>query len=197
MLFGFYYTAKNRKLFVLGFLILLIGSIGDNLFQHLQYNHWLEQAGRINPGIRNQQVVLGNIITENSELASAYRETNLSNQYEGLDMYSKQEERQEISNRYLGSDGNRHYFAIGDDGNYAFRYVGEVNYTDEPSHMTGISFYLKDPRFEHLGFTKESEKYLETVYVNRKDVEKASGEIPLHVVDIPQVFLEWIDSRPI
>lgn len=192
MIFVFYYTDKgnkNRKIGLATILVLMIGILGYSYFQHTKYGSWITQAKVINPGIRDRTVIFGSDIMEDPELVKSYRGMNLLEDFEKLDMYERQEISQEIGNRYLGSTGNNHYFAIGD--KYAFRYTGEVEFTEGPSRLAGASFRLVDPKFEELGFTSQSTNYLETFYINREEADKASNKFPDTIIHPSEVFPEW------
>lgn len=194
MIFVFYYTDKgnkNRKVSLTTVLILMVGILGYSYFQHTSYERWVSQASVINPGIRDRTVIFGSNIMEDPELVKSYRAMNLFEEFEKLDMYEKHEVSQEIGNRYLGSSGNNHYFAIGDDNEYAFRYTGEVEYTEETSHLEGAYFTLSDSKLEEEGFVLESDNYLQTFYINQSNADQSTNEFPATIVHPSEVFPEW------
>ena len=200
MLFVLFYTHKGskfRKRFGGLLLFVLVGGLGYSVWQHANYHHWLQQADLITPGIRAERKIFGSARPVSPEIVELNRDVNLSNQFRALDMYQEQKAEREISNLYLGSSGMNHYFAIGDEGEYAFRYTGKVEYTDRNSYVSGSVFVLKDHRFESLSFIAESAHYLETFYINREDAGKVTGELPRQIVPISEVILNWVFSNPI
>lgn len=194
MIFLFYYTIKGSKvrkngLFTVVFL--MVGMTGYAYWQHTEYEPWIEQSSILNPGIRDRYMIMGTAVMEDPELVKTYRSMNQLDHYKKLEMYEETEVTKSFNNQYLGSTGNSHYFAIGDDGEYAFRYTGEVVYTDDPTQLAGAAFQLTDARLEESGFNAESPNYLETFYINQEEAEQATGEIPATIIHPSQVFPEW------
>lgn len=196
-LFIFYYTTKDsKKRKIMGglFLTVFVGTLVFSVWEHIKYQHWIEQSAYVNPGVRNQREIMGSVVLEDPKMALAYQKIDLREQYSQLDMYRVREESRELSNRYLGLRDNRHYFTLGSDERYAFWYTGDVEFTNETTHITGVSFELNDDRFEQLGFTPSTPNYLETIYINQEAFDQAEQDIPSEVFPFSEAFTEWITS---
>ncbi|MEC6748292.1 hypothetical protein VXN63_07020 [Marinilactibacillus sp. XAAS-LB27] len=194
ILFLFYYTDKKSKNRKIGATIVLLSAVGAILygyFQHTSYRHWLEQSSLVNAGVRDRYEIMGYEVLESPELVKSYQSMNLLARFQELDMYEEQPVEEQIEYTYLGTTGRQHYFSMGDEEKYAWRYTGEVVYTDEPTHLSGSQFRLLDNRFESLGFIAESPIYLGTFYINQIDAEQATGEIPITIIHPSEVFKNW------
>ncbi|WP_208559400.1 hypothetical protein [Marinilactibacillus kalidii] len=194
-LFMFYYTekrSKKRKVMGISLILLFLGSAMFSFWGHDTYGFWLEQFNYINPGVRSQKKIMGTVIVENPSLVSNYQGVDLSDHYQSLEMYQREEVRQAINHPYLGELNGRHYFAIGKEEQYAFWYRGDVAFTQEKSYMQGTQFRLNDPRFEQLGFTPITPNYLETIYINQEEADQAKDEFPSKVLPFSSGISDWI-----
>ncbi|WP_208559399.1 hypothetical protein [Marinilactibacillus kalidii] len=183
--------SKNRKIGQGMILLLLVSIVGYGYVQHTRYNQWIEQSSLINPGVRDRYKIMGYDVMQSSDLVNSYQSMNLLDRFRELDMYEEETVEEPIDLTYLGTNGNQHYFKMGDEGQYAVRYTGEITYTDEPTHLTGSHFKVVDERFVSLGFTQTSANYLDTFYINQAEADEAPNEFPVTIIHPSEVWKKW------
>jgi len=170
LLFVFQYAGPKsnlRKRATGVFLSVLFLSVLGGLFGHQRYNPYLEQAALMNPLIRDRERILGFDKLVWGTERRMYQDLNDLEALRKLKMYEEEPVKEYLD--YLGSDGYVHYFS---DGKRTMKYIGEVQYFNEETHLSGVQFSLIDPQFQDIGFQDSLNAMAETVKINESERNK-------------------------
>lgn len=196
-LIAVFYTKKRTKLRKIAHLIFLGMIVASSLyviFGHRRYNFWIEQNQYTNPGIRTQRVVLGITFDEEPLMAELDRNSSsLSERLSQLDIYESTEVKEAFPYPYLGSISRSHYFAFGDENQYPFRVVGELNWTEDERALVGKTHVLKEEQFESIGFINDYPILFESISLPReeqRELEESFDTRSLYPVE--DMYTDWI-----
>lgn len=184
---------KARKIATRSFLILIICSGSYFVWGHAKYNAWVEANEYINPGIREHTYIMGMKSPEDPSMVRVYRRSNaLYKNVSALEMYTGEKVQRDFVYPYLGSRGEVHYFAYGDEEQYAFTYRGDIEWTDDERVMNGWRFNLIDDQFEEIGFYNEFDIIFESIALKRDEQKELDAVNTAYVVTIEEMFAGWI-----
>lgn len=181
----------NRSILVL----FLLGSVYF-VWGHTRYNDWIAQNNYINPGVRKHTYILGMQSDEDPAMIGVYqRSDSLPRNLNALMMYEREERSIPFSYTYLGHDGGLHYFAYGEDDQYAFTYQGDIRWTEEERAIHGWEYYLVDERFEEIGFINGFDIIFSGLSLPDSEQGALDSLDTNYIVPIEEMYGGWIFGR--
>lgn len=191
LLFIWMYAKKEKRksgsLLSLGVIGILIG-VGTA--GHLRYQPYLEQAGRVNPLIRDRQPTMAGYVYYGKYEQNYFSQLNDLDSLREMELYEEQRVTEPIT--YLGSGQYFHYFER-EDG-VIFKQNRQVEFTEDTdqTQLVGSRFYLKDEAFQEIGFRNPDNVMFGCIEVPASEEGKAYE--PEYDPDIPTTeerFHEW------
>lgn len=191
-----FYTKKKtnpRKIAHVSFLGLIALAALYGIWGHSTYNFWLEDNEHINPGIRTQRVVLGRELYEDGNMVNIHKRSSaLAEKLDQLDLYESITVKRELPYTYIGSRSPSHFFAFGEENQYVFRIIGEINWTEGERELVGKHFQLKDDAFETIGFINDYGILFDSIFLPASEKKELDGYVNSHdLYPIIDLFPEW------